>query len=56
MTESIKGIGIVKLEQEPTTIQLRELTLMEDLAVETEHGDRVIIPAGTVLKVSEPLR
>ncbi len=44
------------LEQATKVIQLRELTLTESIVVETEHGDCVYIPAGTVLKVSEPVR
>ena len=35
------------------TLALRELTLGEPVVFFTEHGDRVTIPAGTVLRVSE---
>jgi hypothetical protein len=39
--------------QTSITIKISEFEIVEDLEGETEHGDRVIIRAGSILKLSQ---
>ena len=38
------------------TYRVREMELAQDINLLTEHGDRVVIPGGTLFKLSELVR